>query len=194
MPEPVIIDTTIIKVKSTTKDTYGNLVVSLTVGEDIRISAKRVNLFDLFQEGRAVKLYWAEYMHKRYVTNAEAIEDTVTKPVEQTQTGATKPISEPSPKSQSMSKEEWAEREKMTRMSIHKQVALKGAIDWCVAGKIEKSYVGLIANLFNMFLNDQIDGLYLGKEINMVTKEVQPVRKTLVEEDKRIDKEEKTTK
>ncbi len=71
MPEPVIINATVIQVKSTTKDTYGNLIVTPEVGEDIKIGVKRENLFEVFQEGRAVKLYWAEYMHKKYVARAE---------------------------------------------------------------------------------------------------------------------------
>jgi len=71
MAEPAIIDTTIIQVKSTTKNTYGDLIVTPTVGEDIKIGNKRSNLFDVFQEDRAVKLYWAEYMHKKYVARAE---------------------------------------------------------------------------------------------------------------------------
>lgn len=71
MPEPVIIDTTVIQVKSTAKDSYGNLVVTPTEGKDIKLSEKRNALFDIFQQGRTVKLFWAEYMHKKYVSRAE---------------------------------------------------------------------------------------------------------------------------
>ncbi len=88
-PEPAIIDTTVIQVKSTTKNTYGDLIVTPTVGEDVKIGNKRSNLFDVFQEGRAVKLYWAEYMHKKYVSKAELFDGKppIGKQVEQITTG-----------------------------------------------------------------------------------------------------------
>ena len=70
-PEPTIIDTSVIQVKSTTLDSYGNLIVTPEVGEDVRIGAKRNSLFDIFQQDRAVKLYWAEYQHRKYVARAE---------------------------------------------------------------------------------------------------------------------------
>ncbi len=76
MPEPAIIDTTVITVKSTTKDTYGNMIVTPTVGDDFRVGVKRESLFELFQENRAVKLYWAEYQHKKYVAKAELFDGT----------------------------------------------------------------------------------------------------------------------
>jgi len=71
MPEPQIIDTSVITVKSTTKDQYGNLIVSPIEGADFKIASKRNNLFEVFQQGRAVKLFWAEYQHHKYVANAE---------------------------------------------------------------------------------------------------------------------------
>ncbi len=71
MPEPAIIDTSVITVKSTTKNTYGDLIVTPTEGEDIKVGVKREQYFDVFQQGRAVKLFWAEYMHKKYVAKAE---------------------------------------------------------------------------------------------------------------------------
>ena len=69
--EPVIIDTTIIQVKSTTKDNYGNLIVTPVEGDDVRIAEKRKSLFDIFQEGATVKLFWAEYKQIKYVAKAE---------------------------------------------------------------------------------------------------------------------------
>jgi len=71
MPEPAIIETSVIKVKSTTKNNYGDLIVTPESGEPVKIAAKRDSLFDLFQNGAVVKLLWAEYMHKKYVARAE---------------------------------------------------------------------------------------------------------------------------
>ena len=71
MPEPQIIDTTVIQVKSTTTDIYNNLIVTPIEGEDIKVSVKRRSLFDIFQQGDTVKLFWAEYMHKKFVARAE---------------------------------------------------------------------------------------------------------------------------
>jgi len=41
MPEPVIIDTSVIQVKSASKDTYGNLSVTTMVGDVHKIGEKR---------------------------------------------------------------------------------------------------------------------------------------------------------
>ncbi len=71
MPEPTIIDTTVIQVQYTNEDDYHNLVVTPTEGDDIRIGNKRSNLFSIFQPGRAVKLEWAEFKGKKYVAKAE---------------------------------------------------------------------------------------------------------------------------
>jgi len=74
MPEPQIIETSIITVKSTTKNQYGDLIVTTTHGNDIKIGEKRNQLFDLFQPGQVVKLLWAEYQQRKYVSRAELAE------------------------------------------------------------------------------------------------------------------------
>lgn len=92
--EPAIIDTSIISVKSSTKDNYNNLIVTPESGEPIKISEKRRGLFDIFQEGASIKLFWAEYMHKKYVARAELVsgdESLVNKEATTTVSQAQKP-------------------------------------------------------------------------------------------------------
>ena len=132
-PEPAIIDTTVIQVKSTTQDSYGNLIVTPVEGEDVKVSEKRKQLFDVFQPGNMVKLYWAEYMHKKYVARAEREEQGVSPVVKEAIKLGAKVITD-DPKLRSMS------------ISYSK--------DLVVAGKIELTEIGKYANMFlNYILN-----------------------------------------
>ncbi len=161
MPEPAIIDTTTIQVKSTTKDTYGNLIVTPMVGEDIKISEKRKSLFDIFQEGATVKLFWAEYMHKKYVARAEVTEPTqtetgvkpLTQQVSQESTGKVVIAPQEKPPKTEMSKDDWAEKDKVTRKSIERQVALKAAVEFAaIKGSDDTAKVIATAKIFASFI------------------------------------------
>ncbi len=144
MPEPAIIDTTVIQVKSTTKDTYGNLIVTPEVGEDFKIAAKREFLFEVFQEGRAVKLGWAEYMHRKYIARAELFDGKppTEKQVEPITAGV-----------------EIKQIQQTIKATIadnkNRSFALAYAKDLAVAGKIEINKIGEYARIFEKYLNGE---------------------------------------
>ncbi len=156
MPEPQIIDTTVIQVKSTTKDGYGNLIVTPIEGDDIKVSEKRSHLFDIFQQGATVKLLWAEYMHKKYVARAELGEA-----------------------SQASAEELVAPLKKEPRPMLStddtkiRSMAIAYAKDLVVAKIIELKDMAVYANRFIDYILN-------------VKKEVQPAKSKLVEEAKKI--------
>lgn len=51
----------VIIVASREVDTKGNLVVTTTDSNHLKVGPKRAKLFDVFQVARAVKITWAEY-------------------------------------------------------------------------------------------------------------------------------------
>ena len=87
---------TIIVVGKTEKDQYGNLLVTPAGGgTQIKIGNKRSQLFDLFQQGKAVMLEWQTYMDKPYVANAKLVEGEL--PPATKQVDKPKPIEEAKP-------------------------------------------------------------------------------------------------
>ena len=61
----------VITVAMAEKDQYGNLKVTDNLGNEYKIGAKRDHLFELFVQGRAVKITWDNYKNKDYVSDAE---------------------------------------------------------------------------------------------------------------------------
>ena len=61
----------VIQVAMTELDTYGNLKVTDIQGNEYKVGEKRSQLHGLFQDGRAVKITWAEYKGKEYISDAE---------------------------------------------------------------------------------------------------------------------------
>ena len=64
---------TVITVAGVEKDTYGNLSVTDTLGNTVRINKKHESLHPLFEnnQGRAIKLIWDNYKGKDFVDGAE---------------------------------------------------------------------------------------------------------------------------
>ena len=103
---------------------YGDLIVKDTQGNEYKIGNKRERLFEVFQIGAEVKVGYAVYMQKEYIASAE-------------QTGKHLPIVEAIEKAgakvksatveEKMTKDDWKERDKITRTSIQRQTALKEA-------------------------------------------------------------------
>ena len=76
-----VMDNTIITVESTKLDGYGNLMVTPKGGgKDIRIGAKRPQLFAFFSEGAAVELIWDNFKDKDYVSDAKLVEGSLPAP------------------------------------------------------------------------------------------------------------------
>ena len=75
MPEPKIERYEVITPDSVVGDDYGNIVVTTSTGDEVRVNKKHEHLHELLHEanenGRAVKLGYAVYMNKEYVHTAE---------------------------------------------------------------------------------------------------------------------------
>ena len=72
---------TIIVVGVTRIDGYGNLwVTPAGGGDEVKIGAKRKQLHDLFQQGKAVMCHWETYMNKPYVSDAKLVEGELPPP------------------------------------------------------------------------------------------------------------------
>lgn len=84
MPETKIVRTEVITVQSTTKNQYGDLLVTDTQGKEHKIGVKRSALHDVFQTGAEVKLGIGNYQNHDYIATAE-------------QTGNHSPTATPSP-------------------------------------------------------------------------------------------------
>ena len=83
---------TVITVGITRKDEYGNLWVTPSGGgEEVKIGAKRKQLHDLFEQGKAIMLHWETYMDKPYVFDAKLVEGELPQPPKHT------PTSRPAP-------------------------------------------------------------------------------------------------
>jgi len=125
---------TIIKVGTTEIDEYGNLLVTPSGGGDkIKIAQKRTHLHHLFEQGNTVALHWETYMNKSYVANANLVEGELPTIVKQAEKlGGT--LAEITPQADAkMTKEDWAEKERITRKSIERQTSLKEAVNVAVA-------------------------------------------------------------
>ena len=80
--KPAIIKETQIIVESVRLDDYGNLWVLDKNGDETKIAQKRSHLFPIFQPERGVNLYWAKYMDKLYVAEAQPLGDMISAPAE----------------------------------------------------------------------------------------------------------------
>ncbi len=79
----------VITVAMAEPDSYGNLKVTDTLGNEYKIGEKRSPLHPLFVQGRAIKLTWANFNKIDYVSGAELFDPTAVTP---------QPQQEPSPK------------------------------------------------------------------------------------------------
>lgn len=130
-PEPQIIKTEDIIVKSTTKDNYGNLIVTSAEGKEYRVSKKRESLFSFFEPTANTHLQWAIYQNREYIANAFPTDRLVKgRPVKETP-GEVKPEvkqDKPVPQGGYLGS---------SNASIEQQVAVKAVVELAVNGKIE---------------------------------------------------------
>jgi len=97
-PEPAIERYEVITPKTAVIDNYGNLAVTTTTGQELRVNKKHESLHPLFYEAkensRALKLGYAVYLNKEYVQTAELLlfdGQPPTKQTEPTTAGVSKP-------------------------------------------------------------------------------------------------------
>ncbi len=123
MPEEIVITVA----KKQAKDKGGFDILD-TLGNKYLLSAKNINLADALIEGRASKISAAKTSYGTYINSAvlfdgkPSVEKRIEAASEIPKVGKIIPKTEPQ---ESMSKSDWAEKDRITRKSIERQVALK---------------------------------------------------------------------
>lgn len=118
-------------VRDSATDNYGNLVVQSTTGEEYKVSVKRNQLFDVFQPDTEVVVGYASYMNKEYVAEATPSAQVVSTdtPIQAEKPPEKDHLVKEATKIANMSKDDWAEKDRITRTSIQRQTALKEAVN-----------------------------------------------------------------
>ena len=126
-PRNPIIKRVKITVESSDTNQYGDLIVHSKEGQDYKVSNKRTQLFDVFQPDAEVVIGFASYMNKEYVAEATAAEQIVSTdtPVQKEKDHLVKEAT----KIAKMTPDDWAEKDRITRISIERQTALKEAVN-----------------------------------------------------------------
>jgi hypothetical protein len=115
----------IITVASYRKDDYGNMHIKDSEGNEHKVGSKRSQLFPFIEQsvGHEIKLKYKEYQGKEYIAEVEpANAPAVVK--EAIKQGAV--IVE-----DKMTKEDWKEKDRLERQSIHRQKASDIGTRWC---------------------------------------------------------------
>ena len=151
---------------------YGDLKFYDTEGNEHKIGIKRSKLFDAIIPGRAVKLGYAVYMNKEYISTAELYDGQPADPAPKATTTGKGAGSPNKPSQPAMGKDDWAEKDRITRKSIERQTSLNAAVELAKVGIIKPDQVLPSARKFEEYLEG---------------KEVQPAKSRLVEQAKGMD-------
>jgi len=154
MPQPKIERYEVVIPAACLMDDYENMTVTTTTGTEVRINKKHASLHGLFKEaeleGRAVKVGYAVYLEKEYVHTAELYGGQP-----QTELGkeAVKQGAElqPPPKPPQAPKSGLTDKDK----DIHKQVALKCAVELAAHGVIRLNSINEYADNMLKYLNGE---------------------------------------
>ncbi len=164
---------TVIVVGVTRVDGYNNLwVTPAGGGEEIKVGAKRGNLHSLFQQGKAIMLHWETYKNISYVSDAKLVEGELPSP--------TKPTILPEHK-EVISKAKAEAREPIKPQLVEHKSSPETGMWWKELGDMLRS--GDIDKTTP--LGKVMRSTYyteMGRVLGIPIKEVQPVRKSLVEE------------
>ncbi len=160
MPEVVITRSQVVTIQEVNKNSYGDLTFTDTEGTDYKVGAKRVQHFEqVIFGGNRVQLNYATYKGREYIYSAKPVKSETSLPAGTPEViKPVIPVVKPIPKKEeSMTKDDWAEKERITRKSIERQTALKEATNIACAvitqGK-EMSPAKVIetAKLFEVYL------------------------------------------
>ncbi len=132
MTEQTITKTQIIVVNEVGTNIYGDLTFTDKAGGSYKVSNKRKSYFGkVILSGAAVQLNYAmSSFGKEYIYSAVQVKDQLSPPVIPSQVKLSNVEQSSSKK---MSKEDWAEKDRITRKSVERQKALELAKDWAVA-------------------------------------------------------------
>ena len=167
MPEkyapPPITRSEVVVVKSSYRNTYGDLIFTDTLDKEHKVGNKRSQLFSIIEEGNglAVKLDYSSYMNKEYIAGVSLFDGLppVEKRIEPITAGV-----EPSklakeavklgaePTTDNMSKKDWAEKDKITRKSIERQTSLNAAVKLAEVGVLKPDQIMPSAKIFEYYL------------------------------------------
>ena len=78
--EPTIIDQKVVIPATREENQYGDLIFTDGDGNQHKIGNKRPHLFENIIEGRAVELYYAQYMERKYICGAKLVEGELKPP------------------------------------------------------------------------------------------------------------------
>ena len=121
--KPEIIRKATLEVARVGKNEYGDLIFTDSAGAETKIGAKRAFLYDAFVAGCSTEVGYATYNGHEYIAEATLVDNrppgaplgtTVITPMEN---------------NASMSKDDWAAKQRIERESIESQVAFKKGLD-----------------------------------------------------------------
>lgn len=139
----------VITVAMTEKDTYGNLKVTDNLGNEYKIGGKRSQLFEVFVQGRAVKITWDNYMNKDYISDAEPFNPET----EGTTAGGIEVASATAPKPTPKATEKPAGQSELKNRSF----AVSYAKDLVVAGVIAPDRILSYAEYFARYMDGSLE-------------------------------------
>jgi len=176
----------VITVASKTPGAKGGFDIIDGVGGKYILSAKNATLSEALIVGRASKISVAPTQFGIFINKAELFEGGVKSPdkplvAPQSIPSPVKEVSgsKPPTDSQEMSKEDWAERERITRISIQRQTSLNAAVE--VAKTFNADSVDKVLTIAKRF-EAYLEGINI--------KEVSKSKSKLVEEAKKLGAEE----
>jgi len=164
MPDFKITKTTIITVAKLEENSYKDLLITDTEGNEYKIKNTRTNYFKDMKEGLAYQLNWSNTKGTDWILSAEAIGDKLhtSKPpetlVEAAKSMGAVPVEPapqaPQPKSapDKMSKDDWDEKDRRTRKSIERQTSLNAAVELAKSSIIKPDQIILSAIKFATYL------------------------------------------
>ncbi len=171
MSEVTITRKQIIVVGEVGTNSYGDLTWTDKEGRSYKVKSARKQYFEAIVPGQAVEINFSEYKGIEYPYSATAVKEKieVVEPTHLTPRGGLKPVTgtakplektEPKP---IMSKDDWSEKDRITRKSIERQTALNNAV---AVAELVKEYeittakIIATAKLFEAYL----EGNYLVDE------------------------------
>ena len=185
MTDVTITRKTTVKVDEVGENDFGDLTFSDTKGGRYKIKDTRKSYFtDVIKVGRRVQLNWAEYKGNEYVYSAVAVEDNP--PVALKTALVAKPdvvkpvVGTGESDKEGMTKGDWEEKDRKTRKSIERQVALGEAVKLVIANIIATTELIPYAKRFEAYFAGNM------ATVDNTVKEVLPAKSKVVEEAKKL--------
>ena len=173
MAEAIITRTQIIVVGEVSKNSYGDLTFSDKEGKQYKISAKRISYFEkVIIPEMAIQLNFATAYNKEYIYSAVLVKDAmlIKEPAKvEAPPPAIPEIKQPKTE---MSKDDWAEKDRITRRSIERQKSLEMAVEVAkIKGSDDTVKIIATAKLFEAYLEGESNLIREAKKLGAVKKD-----------------------